>query len=403
MRVQDPDIFVTEGKHPQWYIRPFIDTFDREGNPAKRQTRIYLGRCDEVGKRAAITKKNEILARVNRSQVVLQSQLKFGELLDYYLEQYVRAPGRLAVPTQGNYERLIKSHIRPAWEDTPLGQMRGIEVERWLAEKAKPRVAEADGVQKIKAGMAWHTRNDIRNLMSGIYTQARKWGLWKGENPIEFVNAGKKETARPPRKLTLDETRRLLDALPSDVRVLCEVALYCTLRISEILGLTWRHIDFVRGLILVRQRFYRGDIGECKTERSVRDVPMGDLAITLAALYPGSGHEDEFVFSVKTHVGRYKTPKTCRSDQDINQHFMRPVAKALGVYWVGFGFHAFRREAVTAMAPSLGTFQVGRMAGHSRPDMSMDYTLQDHAAQERAVREMQARMRGEVIEIRRQG
>jgi integrase len=58
--------------------------------------------------------------------------------------------------------------------------------------------------------------------------------------------------------------------------------LYCTLRISEVLGVQWKHVDFRRGVILVRQRFYRGDVDVVKSERSQRDVPMGLLAADLA-------------------------------------------------------------------------------------------------------------------------
>ena len=43
VRVQDPEIFTTEGKHPQYFIRPFVDTFDQNGEPIKRQQRIYSG------------------------------------------------------------------------------------------------------------------------------------------------------------------------------------------------------------------------------------------------------------------------------------------------------------------------------------------------------------------------
>ena len=401
MRVQDPDIFVTEGNHPQWFRQKRDGSVKPEATrtTTKRQQRIYLGRCDEVGKRAAITKKNEILARINKSQVVLQAQLKFDAVLDYYIENYVRAPGRLSVATQGNYERLIKAWIRPAWGEKHLGELqgRGMEIEGWLHNLGAPRAAG----DKVKPGMAHHTRNDIRNLMSGIFTQARRWQLWKAENPMEFVSAGKKESVRPARKLTIEETRDLLNALPADVRIICEVALYCTLRISEVLGLTWRHIDFARGLILVRQRFYRGDLGETKTPRSRRDVPMGDLDVRLAEMYPGAGHEDEFVFSVRTHEGHYKKARACRDDRAINQHFLRPAANAKGVYWVGFGFHAWRREAVTAHAQSLGGLQAQRMAGHTHVDMTLGYTLADQQAQERAVRELQARVRGEVVEIRK--
>jgi integrase len=58
--------------------------------------------------------------------------------------------------------------------------------------------------------------------------------------------------------------------------------LYCTLRISEVLGVQWKHVDFRRGVILVSQRFYRGDVDVVKSERSQRDVPMGLLAADLA-------------------------------------------------------------------------------------------------------------------------
>lgn len=237
--------------------------------------------------------------------------------------------------------------------------------------------------------------------MHAIYNKARQWGLWRESNPAEFASAGRKEAARPHRKLTIEETRKLLDALPADVRTICETALYCTLRVSEALGLQWKHIDFVRGLILVRQRFYRGDLDMTKTRRSRRDVPMGDLAPELAHRYPGAGHEDEFVFSVQTHVGHYAKPRFTRDDRDINQHFLRPAAKALGVYYVGFGFHAFRREAVTEHAAVLGGLQAQRMAGHAHVDMTLEYTQADREAQERAVRELQARVRGQVLEIRR--
>jgi hypothetical protein len=57
----------------------------------------------------------------------------------------------------------------------------------------------------------------------------------------------------------------------------------------------------------------------------------------------------------------------CRDDRDINQHFLRPVAKALGIYYPGFGFHAFRREAITHLARLLDPFQAQRMAGHTHP------------------------------------
>ncbi|HWF12029.1 MAG TPA: hypothetical protein VG297_26355 [Bryobacteraceae bacterium] len=90
----------------------------------------------------------------------------------------------------------------------------------------------------------------------------------------------------------------------------------------------------------MRQRFYRGDLDEPKTRKAKRDVPMGQLVEHLRGIWPGSGHEDDFVFNVKTSKG------FCRDDRDINHYFLRKQAKALGIYWTGSDFHAFRREAI---------------------------------------------------------
>jgi hypothetical protein len=64
----------------QYFIRPFIDTFSQFGEPAKKQMRVYLGRVGVISKREAIKKKN----------------------------------------------------------DAMLGEIRGLEIDRWLSEKGKP-------------------------------------------------------------------------------------------------------------------------------------------------------------------------------------------------------------------------------------------------------------------------
>ena len=391
--MQDPEILATKGKNPRYYIRPFVDTFDQSGRPAKTQIRVYLGRLADMSKRNAIKKKNEVMARINRSQIVLQAQIPFSELIDYYLQQFVRNPEKLSAATRAKYETHIENHIRPAWKDHALGEIRAQEIDQWLSEKAKPRIVERAGKPRVVPGLSWNTRTDLRNLMSGIFTKAMEWDLWKGDNPVARVTVGRKKTARPHHKLTIEQTRDVLMALPGDARLICEVALYCTLRISEVLGIQWKHVDFRRGVIQVRQRFYRGDLDTVKSERSARDVPMGEIAADLAAIYPGVGHEEEYVFAVRTHTAREKKPRILRDDRGINQHFLRPAAIAQGVYYVGFGFHAFRREAVTELAKMAGANQAQRMAGHSRADMSLHYTQADLAAQDAAVRDLQHRVR----------
>ena len=132
-----------------------------------------------------------------------------------------------------------------------------------------------------------------------------------------------------------------------------------------------------------------------KSERSQRDVPIGLLAADLAALYPGPEHAEGYVFSVRTHLRRERDGRICRDDRAINQHFLRPAAIALGVYYKGFGFHAFRREAITKLAKCAGANQAQRMAAQA--DISFHYTQADLDAQANAVLDLQNRVRDAAI------
>lgn len=118
--------------------------------------------------------------------------------------------------------------------------------------------------------------------MSCIFRQAKKWGVWKQDNPAQLATVGRKRMVREKKKLAPADTRRLLLALPDDVRLIIMAALFCTLTISEVLGLQWRHLDFSTGKIMARQRYYRGNLDVAKNEKAIRDVAMGELSRILA-------------------------------------------------------------------------------------------------------------------------
>ncbi len=373
MRAQNPTLCKTSGKNPRWYIRPYIDQLQPDGSIRRVKERVYLGACAEIPKRQATAEAAKAMVSLNDRKRVVLAQIPFRQFLDEYTKNYVLKPEHFASSTQEKYCLHIENHIRPAFGALAMAEVTTKRIEDWLSAKAQ-------------AGLAWATRMDLRNILSGIFTQAARWGYWQEKNPAAAVKVGKQRAVREKRKLTDEQARRLLDALPEDVRLICMVALFCTLRISEVLGLQWKHVDWERGLLLVRQRYYRGDLDEPKTRKAKRDVPLGYLVERLRKIWPGHGHEEEFVFVVKTVRG------ICRDDRDINQHFLRKAAKALGLYWPGFGFHAFRREAITAISATAGVGQAMNAAGHTKADMSQEYTLTDLSEQERAVRAHQERI-----------
>lgn len=359
MRIQDPTIFKTKGKHPRWFIRPWVE---HHGAP-KTQERINLGHCDEVTKREAAIKKRAYMDKINRSQLVLGVQIPFGEFIDEWLKTYVRVPANLSSATVEKYESQISYRIRPEFGQLLMGQITTQLIDGWLA-----RLADQ--------GLSYNSRKDLRNTLSGIFTRARKWGAWKEPNPVADSTAGRAREKREKRKLGIEQLAALLKSLPSPLDLICKLALL-TLRISEVLALEEKHLEFSSGLILIRQRYYLEDIDVCKSTKGRRDVPMGILADELRALC--TGNREHRLFDGWTY--------------NRGAAILRETAKAQGIYWEGFGFHQFRREAKTALgAAGLDPFQLMRIAGHAHADESLLYTLNDGGQQDRAIREFQGKV-----------
>lgn len=379
-RYQEPTLQQTS--RGVWFIRPWVDKLLPDGKLGRAKETIPIG---AMGKREAQAIAREKMRTINKADYVITSQIPVGAFLDEYLKLHVE---KLSPGAKGKYTSLIKNYIRKRFGDQRMMDLQTLPVQSWLDTFAQPK-------ENGEPRLSWATRTDIRNVLSSMFSKAIEWGRWKDRNPIEHVHAGRRRAAREKRKVSDDDMRKLLASCPHDVRLAVCVGLFCTLRVSETLGLQEKHLDFERGVIQVRQRWYRGHLDQPKNDNAKRDVPMGYLAGDLKAIC--TGNPERYVFEIKTHRER-KSPTICRDDRDLNQHFLRPEAKRLGFYWKGFGWHAFRREAVTAISASIGIGQAMKLAGHAKADMSLLYTMADHQTQDAAIKARQSALIGETGE-----
>ena len=131
----------------------------RIGRFERHKKTIVLG-PGEMGKRAAIAKKNETMRVINQSQYMIQSQISFGELLDNFLRAHASRLGNVA---QLKYANLIKNHVRPAFGDLLICELTTQRIQSWLDEKAQ-------------AGFSWSTRTDLRNLLVGHFQSCNRMG-----------------------------------------------------------------------------------------------------------------------------------------------------------------------------------------------------------------------------------
>ena len=94
------------------------------------------------------------------------------------------------------------------------------------------------------------------------------------ENSARGIRLGDRTPVRERAYLLPDQLSPLLNSLSEPCRTLVVIAVLTGLRIGELLALRWKHIDFIRDAIHVRETVYEGRFGSPKTKSSRRDVPM---------------------------------------------------------------------------------------------------------------------------------
>lgn len=216
------------------------------------------------------------------------------------------AKKRLDAVTIEQYQQLLDLHIKPFIGRTKLSQLSAPAV-RLFEEQLADDHPEMDPPQKKRSPAMIRK---IVGALGSILGDAMDRGL-VGRNVVRerSHNRKKKTKAEQKRKLkvgvdipTPSEIRAMLAAAKPDWRPLLMTACLTGLRASELRALQWRHVDFKRNEICVRERADKyGRIDAPKSETSERNVPMTpELARTLAELkLQRGGKANDLVFGTR--------------------------------------------------------------------------------------------------------
>ena len=82
---------------------------------------------------------------------------------------------------------------------------------------------------KMHAGLGWESCDLLRNLMSKVFTVAKQWNFYTGENPATSVMLPEKKPVREKQALNLAQIQALLEILrePCHTMVLLVCSLEC--------------------------------------------------------------------------------------------------------------------------------------------------------------------------------
>jgi len=301
----------------------------------------------------------------------------FSEAARLYEQGYLSRENQLAKPTREKERYFLNKHIVPRWGNTRLAQIYPQAIEEWLHATFR----------------SWWTRHGVRGIMSRVFHYAEGHGLWDGakQNPAARAKLGKKRYEYERRILSLEETVRLLARLEEPNRLIIETCVATGARISEILGLTWKCVNFEAATIRIEQRLWRQDLDRPKTEGSRRTLGIG----MLAARYRDKARQenappDSFVFRQR------RNPSKALWDSGVRDA-LHQAAKQAGCDFPGLGPHSFRRANITWRQQVGGTaIEASKIAGHSSLKMTGEYTFVDPARQNELTLRIQERLAGAV-------
>ena len=265
-------------------------------------------------------------------------------------------------PTVGDGLRRFFDEFAPARMEMGRLSSRTISDYQWQADRflepslGKLRIEKVtrNDVERMVAPLPKVQRNRVLAFVSRLFNQFERWG-WRRQqtNPAYGIERAREEAR--DRVLSPSEMAELAIALkhsegqhPVSVAVIRFAAL-TGLRIGEVLGIKWEHVDFEMGKLALPQT---------KTGRRVHDLP--EPALALLAEIPRSG---QWTFT--------NTGKSATVYRTVRRHFMEIVTEA-GIEDVKL--HDLRRTVMTqAAASGVGTHVLRDLLGHKTTAMADRY------------------------------
>ena len=169
----------------------------------------------------------------------------------------------LAERTRDHYRQLLRAHVLPAFGRSALASLTPADVRAWhgrLGTQTGP-TARAHAYALLKAVLATAVADDLI-----------------AANPCRVRAGGQAPTAKKMRPATLDELEVLTEAMPERLRMIVQLAVWCSLRFGEVAELRRSEVDLEHRLVHVRRAVVRTEAGTVvkkpKSEAGVRSVTV---------------------------------------------------------------------------------------------------------------------------------
>jgi excisionase family DNA binding protein len=319
----------------------------------RKQRAINLGHSTEVpSKKLAERKLAEKLAEVNDIDYRPRPVTTVKDFVDMRYKKLI-LPLRKRTTRHG-YEVVLAHHILPEFGAKQLVDVTGEDVQAFVTRKSG-------------GGLAWNTVKNIISVFSAVYAAAVKFGYLK-VNPVRSVEMSQ-EPVKYQAKLPSDkELQQLQNELDEPYRTMVWLACATGVRVSELLALRWRSIDWVHSCLWVREAVHNGEIDSPKTHRSQRPIRLNKSDLVRLKKFrkarPRSKDEDWLFLNT-----RGTAPFLA---DNVLERIIRPAVKKLGITHVTW--HLLRHWHPNVLHDEGVSIKVTQeRLGHSRAETTMKH------------------------------
>ena len=221
-------------KNNKFYV---IYTVTNEHDEKKQKWETYYTEAE------AKKRKKEIEFQQGIGDVTLPHCSTLKELLDEYVSLYGKTKWSLSAYTSN--KALINNYILPFIGKMKLHEINAHIIERYYQKLLKtPSVARVTDscFHPVQRMVGTSTIRDVHKLLRSAFNQAMKWDLME-KNPATLAEVPKHE-AKKRTIWDLDVLAHVNEVCPDERLKLCiNMSFACSLRLGELLGLTWNCVD----------------------------------------------------------------------------------------------------------------------------------------------------------------
>ena len=231
---------------------------------------------------------------INVGHCIEPSKMSYSDYLDYWMKEHCEI--NLKYHTIQAYQNIIKNHIRPKLGFYMLSQLTTSVIQEFI-----------NNIYLEKG----FSKNFLKNILKVL-----KGSLGYATDVVGFIKVNPSLKVRLPKYdipdsdpvyiLSNEEVEKILERFSNNPCVYYAflTAYYTGLRVSEVFGLTWDDIDFVKRTITVnknilkknqaggtKKRLISGNsttvwyFGTCKTKGSYRTIEIGDTLLKALKKY----------------------------------------------------------------------------------------------------------------------